>query len=502
MGDSPHAARARIVTWAGLIGSPVMALVVYLLLSPVDWSSSGGQGVLSGAAAVTAAIAVLMVGWWLSEAVPLSVTALIPVVAFPLLGVTSFQAAASPYASDIIFLFGGGFVLGAALERWGLHRRIALVTLLLIGTSPRAMVAGILLASAGISMWVSNTATAIMMLPIGLSLVALVRARLGPEHEPHIVRFASCIVLAVAYGASIGGVGTLIGTPPNLVFSSFVRERYGQSIGFIDWMRIAVPLIVVFLPLTWAYLVGVAFRFTLPTLPGERALIRKELRLLGPMSAPEWIVLIVFLLALVSWVFRPAIISATGVSGLSDAAIALIAALLLFLLPARLKGPVFVMDWAHAEKLPWGVLVLFGGGLSLAAAISATGLDSTLGGGFHHLSGVPPLIIVTVVVLGVVFLSELASNTAVATSLMPVLAGAAAGLGVHPYLLLIPATFAASFAFMLPVGTPPNAIAFSSGMVSARQMARTGLWLNLMGVAIISLLVYFLGSTLLGIDLR
>jgi solute carrier family 13 (sodium-dependent dicarboxylate transporter), member 2/3/5 len=465
---------------------------------------------LSAAGRATTAVAVLMAIWWLTEAIELSATALLPIALFPLLGVRSIREATAPYADPVIFLFLGGFMLGLAMERWGLHKRIALLTILLVGTRPTMMIAGFMLATALMSMWVSNTATAVMMMPIGISVIHLVFARLGREFDKDALpaagtpgaNFATCLMLGIAYAASIGGVGTLIGTPPNVVMKGFIERTYGIEISFIHWMLLGVPLVAVFLPIVWVYLTRIAFPVKIQEIPGGRELMRGELAALGPMKRGEWGVLIVFLCTATLWISRPSLPRIQGVgtyfTGLTDEVIAIAAAIALFVIPVNPGKGIFIMDWPTARKLPWGILLLFGGGLSLAAAIQATGVDRWIGSGFTVLQGMAMLIILLAIALVVIYLTEMTSNTAVTTTLMPVLAGAATGLAVAPGPLLITAALAASFAFMLPVATPPNAIVFGTGYVRLPQMVKAGFWLNIMGAGLVAVFVYLAAGRLLG----
>lgn len=492
-----------LVRRAGLVIGPVLAVLTYLLMP---------QSV-EHAPRAAAAVGVLMATWWITEALSLPVTSLLPVVLFPLLGATDMKSACGPYASEIIFLFAGGLLLGLAMQRSGLQARIALVIISFVGTRPRRLIAGIMLATALISMWVSNTATAVMMLPIGASIVDLVRrhAEEDGDHPPdaHQIRnFAVCLMLAIAYGASIGGIGTLIGTPPNTVFAGYIKQAYGHQVDFLSWMRIGVPLMAAYLPLAWAVLVFVIFPVTLKEIPGGRELIRTELRSLGPMTRSEWIVLFVFACAVVLWVSRAWLATLPGLEHLTDGGIAMTAALVLFVLPRGRIGPAAqdegsdkIMDWATAVRIPWGVLLLFGGGLSLGAAMTSTRLDAWIGELFTQLGGMHPALVVTILAVAVVILSELASNTAVATALMPVLGAAALGMGVHPYLLLLPAVLASSCGFMLPVATPPNTVVFSSGHVSVRDMVKGGFALDLIGIALVILTTLTIAGPLLGEDL-
>jgi sodium-dependent dicarboxylate transporter 2/3/5 len=500
------------VRWAGLVAGPLVGLGTYLLLPGAELGAAGDviRG-LTREGRVTGGVGALMAVWWLTEALPLSATALLPIALLPLLGARTIREATAPYADPVIFLFMGGFILGLGMQRWGLHRRIALRTILLVGTQPRMLIAGFMLASAVMSMWVSNTATVAMMLPIGISVIHLVFARLGREYPPgeppapeaEGANFATALMLGIAYAASIGGVGTLIGTPPNVILKGYIARTYGQEIGFAAWLWVGLPLVAVFLPLAWLYLTSAAFPVRLRRIPGGREMIQGELRGLGRMNRGEWAVFVVFTCTALAWILRPQLVALTGLTGLTDEGIAVAAAGALFLIPVNVRGRTFAMDWETASKLPWGILILFGGGLSLAGAIQANGVDRFIGRGFAALAGVPPLLIVLAVALGVIFLTELTSNTAVTNTMMPVLggAGAAAALGVDAVFLLVPAAIAASYAFMLPVATPPNAIVFGSGYVRLPQMVRAGFWLNLIGVLLVTAMGYFFAGTLLHLDL-
>ena len=467
---------------------------------------------LEHAPRAVASVGVLMAAWWITEAAPLPVTSLLPIVLFPLLGATDMRAAGAPYASEIIFLFAGGLILGLAMQRSGLHTRIALATISIVGTRPRRLIAGIMLATAVISMWVSNTATAVMMLPIGASVADLVLRHTpdAADGKKQARNFSVCLMLAIAYGASIGGIGTLIGTPPNAVFAGYMSEVFGQRIGFFDWMRLGLPLVAVYLPLAWAALVFLVFPVSLAEIPGGRGLIRDERATLGPITRSEVFVMIAFATAVVLWVSRSHLTGFAPFRHLTDGGIAMGAAFVLFLIPRGKPGPAAqhasvpggtVMDWATTSQLPWGVLLLFGGGLSLGAAMSSTGLDTWIGGRFAGLEGLHPVLVVSIVVVAVVILSELASNTAVATTLMPVLGAAAVGMGLHPYLLLIPAALAASCGFMLPVATPPNTVVFASGHVTVRDMIKGGFALDIIGILLVIVLSLFGAGALLGEDL-
>ncbi|MCP4711053.1 MAG: DASS family sodium-coupled anion symporter [Planctomycetes bacterium] len=513
---------AEIIAWIGRIGGPILSIAIYLLL-PGDISQ------MTAEARATASIGVLMAIWWMTEALPLPVTALLPLILFPLAGVfpdptkgSQIQQAASPFANRFIFLFMGGFMIALAIEKWNLHRRIALLTVLAVGTKPARMIAGFMIATAILSMWISNTATTVMMLPIGLSVITLVKDRFGsasdqnkPPEDPSenmaqdLSQFGICLMLGIAYAASIGGVGTLVGTPPNVFFASFMDEQYGITLGFGTWMGFALPLVVIFLFLAWLILTKVVFPVKIKQIPGGKELIRQELRKLGPMSQGEWTVLVVFLLTASAWVLRGPLTTkwdwlieqVPAITRLDDTIIALIGALLLFIIPVDIKNFQFALDWQTARRLPWGMLLLFGGGLSLAAAVTASGLDKWIGQLLSELDGLSPIILIILVTAVVIFLTELTSNIATATTFLPILGGVALQFGIDPLMLLAPAALAASCAFMLPVATPPNAIVFGSGYIQIGQMIKAGLWLNIIGLILIPLFMYTLGAWILSVTL-
>lgn len=473
----------------GLIGGPILAALVFWLIPGED---AGG---LADAGRATAAIGVLMASWWLTEALPLPATALLPLALFPLFGVASSGNAATPYASDVIFLFMAGFILGLGMERWGLHRRVALRIILAVGTAPRRLVGGFMIAAAVLSMWISNTAATIILLPVAISVIRMLQTP-DAEDQPAVTQFATCLVLAIAYSASIGGVGTLIGSPPNLVAAGFLESRLDCSIGMLDWMRFGLPLVLFFLPLAWLYLVWFAFPLQLQRTTGGETQIRQSLLELGPMSRGEKIISVVFGLTALGWVLRPQLNSLPGLELLSDAAIGMLGALSLFLIPVH-RGE-RAMDWDTALRLPWGVLLLFGGGLSLAAAIGAHEVDIFIAGGIRALGEIPLWLLLVVSVTLVKFMTELTSNTAIATTFIPVLAAVAVGMGAPPELLVIAVALSASYAFIMPVATPPNAIVFASGHVTIGQMARAGLGLNLLSIVPVSVTAWLASGTLCG----
>jgi len=474
----------------GLVAG-IFLLVLTLLLAP--------PAGMSGPAWNVAGIAALMAVWWVTEALPVAATALVPVIAFPALGVGDIQQAAAPYANPLIFLFLGGFMLALALERWNLHRRIALTILNRFGTRPAALVAGFLVTTALLSMWVSNTATAMMMLPIGLSVIRLLHVEevaVLPTGEGR--NFAVALPLSIAYGATIGGLGTLIGTPPNALLAAYMAETHGVSIGFGQWMLLGVPLVVILLPLAWLVLTRVAFPVGRAAIPGAQNTIAHEYALLGPIRPPEMRVAVIFAATAALWMTRPAINNLFPGFALSDPAIAIAAALALFAIPANAGNGERLLNWDWVQRLPWGVLILFGGGLSLAAAISGSGLSLWISETMTTGAGWPFFLIVLLIAAVVDFLTEITSNTATAAVFLPLVAAFAISIGTSPITLMVPVALAASCAFMMPVATPPNAIVFASGAVTIPHMARAGLMLNLAAIFLIVLASYSLVPLVLG----
>ncbi len=488
-----------------------VSLLVYFLLGGADLSPDGR---------VVAAVGALMAVWWMTEAVPLSVTSLLPIVLFPTLTDIAVGDATAPYANDIVFLFLGGFLIAIAMQKWNLHRRIALLTLSKVGTHPRQIILGMMISTAFLSMWVSNTATTLMMLPIAMSVLALVvessskTSGEGSAHEeltsgravseviedPNVRLFGVALVLSICWSASIGGLGTLLGSPPNAIVAGYVSDELGREIGFVQWMILTVPIVVVFLALAWFLITRVMFRFQLKEIPGGREMIDSEINDLGPMSQGEKTVLVVFASAAFFWIV-PGLLAGIGGLGeqfpwldaLDDTVIAIGAGVLLFILPGDREGHM-TLDWDDAENgLPWGVLLLFGGGLSLAAAVASTGLDEWFGQQVGGLEALPIVLLLAAVVTIVLLLTEVTSNTATAATFIPVLGGVAVGIGVDPTTLLVPAALAATCAFMLPVGTPPNAIVFGSGAVTIKEMARGGAILNVVGILLITLFTVVVG---------
>ena len=509
------------IRWTGFLLGLIFSTLIYAIM-PADVGHD---------AKLTAAVAVLMAAWWMTEALPIAATSLVPLVAFPVLGTdVEMETVGATYGNPIIFLFLGGFLIALAMQRWNLHRRIALVTLSIMGDKPGPMIAGFMIATGFISMWVSNTATAVMMLPIGMSVLMIVSKVMGTALNGAagaadqdgaagdrgegtagnqsdggddtgigaVVKsnFGTALMLGIAYSASIGSLGTIIGTPPNLFLIGYLKDNHDISIGFGQWMIVGVPLSVVMMAIAWFLLVKVLFKPEIDRIPGGRELIREELAKLGPMSTGEKLVLAMFVLAAVSWISLPLIFEEPPIS---DEGIAMAVGLLLFLIPGGANRGVRLLDWDTAEKLPWGVLLLFGGGLALSAQFSESGLTEWIGTTTSGLGVLPTVLVIAIFAAIILFLTELTSNTATAATFVPVVGGVAMGLNLDPLLLTIPVALAATCAFMLPVATPPNAVAFGSGYVTVAQMVKGGLWLNVIGIVLITATVYLLAVPVFGI---
>lgn len=475
------------------------------------WELGGLEGPARAAAAVTAWMAI----WWVTEAIPINATALLPIVLFPLTGVLSAGQVTANYGNPIIFLFLSGFLLSAAIQKWGLHHRIALRIILAVGFSPARIILGFMTATAFLSLWISNTATALMMVPIGLAVIGQVEALCRRENidlggGAGGFPFGKSLMLGIAYAASIGGLGTLIGSPPNAIFAGYAATAFGQTVTFVDWMKFGLPLTVAGTATAWVYLTYFLHRLPAIHLPGARRVLTDAYRELGPMSPAEKRVAAVFILVSVSWIARGFLegpLTAMGLSGITDTTIGIAGALALFVLPSGTRAAPAVsgnrggrpvsggggrlIDWNDTGRIPWGVLLLFGGGLALASGIETSGAARWAAEQLGVLQGIAPLLMVVLVIIIVLILTEVTSNTATATIFMPVVAGVAAGLGVHPYLLMAAAATAASCAFMLPVATPPNAVVFGTGCVTLRDMIRAGLWLNVAMTVVMTALVHW-----------
>jgi sodium-dependent dicarboxylate transporter 2/3/5 len=477
-----------------IIAGPLLFVLVLLLPRP-DGVSSAGQATL--------ALAGWMAVWWLTVAVPLAVTALLPLVLVPALRIATPATAAAPYANPVIFLFMGGFFIAAAMRRWALHRRLALGVVARTGTSPRRLVAGFMLACAFLSMWMSNTAATLMMMPIGAAVLGLIHTtRPGQAEDTDQATIGrgsgvgTALMLGIAYAGSIGGVATLIGTPPNAVLAAMADELLHVEVSFAGWMAIALPVSAIMLVACWALLCLVLFPLPARPIPGVSQVIQRERSQLGPWHPAERLTAFVFASAAIAWILRsPKQIGGLTIPGIQtllpsvgDSTIAIAAALVLFVWPTRDSDGhrTTVLDWEHARLIPWDILVLFGGGLSLASAFQSTGLTEWLGGELAVLAGLPDLLIIAAVATLFVFVTEITSNTATATLGLPVMAALGTSVGVEPLALMAAAAMGASMAFMLPVATPPNAIVFGTGYIEPAEMRRAGFWLNLVGIVVIT----------------
>ena len=445
---------------------------------------------LSVAGERTLAVAILMASWWALEAMPLAVTALVPLLLMPAFEITPLRDTAGSYTHPISFLLFGGFTLALAIEKCGLHMRAAYMFLSLLAVHARHLIGGLMLIAATISMWISNTSTTLMLLPVAISITLMVRQHFEDASGEQMDNFEASMFLGLAYGATLGGVSTMIGTAPNAYAVGFIQSTYGIEISFLDWMRFGVPLMLVMLPLTWVVLTYLLYPVNFRMTAKVRGLMAEKLVALGAFSTSEKRVMMVFLATVLAWMSRRFVTNALGIDGISDTTIAIAAVFLLFTVPAGDREGT-LLEWDDMTKLPWGVLLLFGGGFALAAGITASGLSVWIGSELAPL-GVMPLIVMLLAILAVlVFLTEITSNAATTTTFLPVVAALALELGQPPLQLIVPVTLGASFAFMFPVATPPNAIIFGTGRISMRQMIRAGLVLNIIGTIVLALFAYF-----------
>ena len=433
-----------------------------------------------------AAIFVWMGIWWATEAVPIAITALIPLVFFPLLGVSSIESTAAPYANKNVFLFLGGFFLSIAIQKCNLHKRIALTVLKFTGTGGRSIIGGFMLSSCLLSMWIMNTSTTIMLLPIGLAIIAVVKESMHELSQKDKINFQVALLLGIAYAANIGGIATLIGTAPNMALNGFMEEQYGVSISFLDWMKVGLPVSLILLPMSWFTLTKISFPVNFETSSETQETIQAMRQSIGKIKTPEKRVFVIFLMTALLWVFRSPINNIPGMEGLTDPGIAMLCGLTLFLTPSGSGQDYNLLEWKDAEKgVPWGILLLFGGGLSLAAAAQSTGLAAWIG----NLMPVGLSIVFLVVIFTalIIFLTELTSNLATTATFLPIVAVIATQFGFNPLLLTASIAIAASCAFMLPVATPPNAIVFGSELIKVPQMMRAGIAINIIAIIIVSL---------------
>ncbi|WP_178984085.1 SLC13 family permease [Winogradskyella helgolandensis] len=464
----------------GLVLGPLLFILIKLFCHP--------EGLGDSANAILASTSWVAV-WWITEAISIPVTALLPIVLFPLSGGLSLSGTTAAYGHKYIFLFLGGFILAIAIEKWNLHKRIALNIIKIVGTNVSRIILGFMVATALLSMWISNTATAVMILPVGMAIVLQLQDNPKTKANENLI-FGKALMLAIAYSASIGGMATLIGTPPNLVLAGVVESTYNTEITFSQWFMFGFPISVVLLLICWFYLTRFAFKFEQKEFPGGRQEINKQLNALGKIAYEEKVILIVFGITAVSWISRSFLLS-PWLPAMDDTIIAIMASVILFLIPNKKKSQALV-SWEDAVKLPWGILLLFGGGMALAIGFESSGLAIWIGNQLTSLIGVSLFILLLVLIASVNFLTEITSNMATTAMLLPVLVSLAAVINVHPYILLVSATLAASCAFMLPVATPPNAVVFGSGYLKIEDMVKKGIWMNLISILLVTLIVYFI----------
>jgi len=461
----------------GFFAGPITALLIATLWQPQDLSSSG---------VYTAAIVAWMAIWWVTESAPIAVTALLPLALFGPLEITSIRSAANSYAHPIIFLFLGGFIVALAIENSNLHRRIALNLLVRSSKSASAVVGSFMFVSALLSMWMTNTATTIMLLPIAMSVVLMMRACLDEADQPAINAFAVALLLAIAYSASVGGMTTLVGTAPNAFIAAYVSEQLGREISFLTWMMVGVPAAAMMLPIIWLVLTKIAFKVTLTMTDEARESIVEQRNSLGQFSVAEKRTLIIFLLLILGWMGRPILQSFGLFDTLNDTSIAIAAAIAVCVTP-RQKGSPMLVTWGDTDRVPWGVLLLLGGGLSMASAITTSGLAGYVGTHLGELGALHFTVLIVAMVAAMIFITEVSSNTASTATFVPIAAGVAIALQQQAESLIVPLTLAASCAFMLPVATPPNAIVFGAGEVKTQHMMKAGIWLNVLAVPVLTL---------------
>jgi len=475
----------------GLALGPSLFALTMLFFAPEELGYAGR---------VVLATTLWVATWWITEAIPIPATSLLPLVLLPVFGALDSATVTASYGNDIIFLFLGGFFIATAMEKWHLHKRIALGIIDVVGTSTQRILLGFMLATAFLSMWVSNTAAVMMMIPMALAITAQVASGLkGKPEERDLPTFEKSLIFGVGYAGTIGGVGTLIGTPPNIILAAQARVLFGVEITFAGWMAVGVPVVILLLSIAWLYIGRVAFPTRIRELPGGRRVIHAEREALGRTSFEEKAVAAVFVFAAFLWISR-GFIWADLLPEIRDGMIAVTAALLLFAIPAKSHIGSRILDWSDAANIPWGILLLFGGGLAIAAGFRESGLAEWIGTQLTVLEGLHLMLIISCATLLILFLTEITSNTATATMILPVVAALALALKVHPYALMIPCAMAANFAFMLPVGTPPNAIIFATNKLTILEMVRTGILMNLIAAVIVVLMVYFLVPLMWSLD--
>lgn len=472
-----------------LLGPALFGLVI-AFFHP-EGLSDQGNAVLASTVWVAA--------WWITDCIPLAITSILPIVLFPLTGGMSLEETTASFGHRYIFLYIGGFILAIAIERWNLHKRISLMIISIIGTNLKSIILGFMVATAFLSMWISNTATTVMMLPIGMAIITQLKDNPKTKEDENLI-FGKALMLAIAYSATIGGIATLIGTPPNLVFAGIVQELYGFEVTFSKWLIFGLPISVSLLLICWKYLTSYAYRFEQQSFPDGKGEIRRQLQALGKISYEEKMVLGIFVITAVTWISRSFL--NRFIPALDDTIIAVAAAVLLFTIPASKKEKRALVNWEEAVRLPWGILLLFGGGLALAEGFKNSGLAGFIGQQLALLDGVSLLVLLLVVVTAVNFLTEITSNLATTAMVLPILAPLALVIDVHPFTLMVGAAVAASCAFMLPVATPPNAVVFASGYLTIPDMVRAGFRLNVISIVCLTILVYFVLPHLWGFDLN
>ena len=473
----------------GLFLGPSIALIISFFPTP--------EG-LSPEAYRVAAIGVLMAIWWATEALPIAVTALLPLVCFPLLGIATIQETATPFANKVIYLFLGGFIVAFAMQRWNLHKRIALTILQYVGGNGKSLVGGFMLVSALLSMWVMNTSTTMMLLPIAISVITVIHNSIHNINEKEKQDFQYAMLLGVAYASTIGGMSTLVGTAPNAMMAAFLLETYKIEVNFSDWMLVGVPLSLIMAPLAWFALTKWVFKVNFKTNNTGKIALQKMKHDLGSITTPEIRVAIIFASLALAWITRPLLTTISGLEALDDSSIAMAGAIALFIIPSGNKDDPLLLRWVHLNNLPWSILLLFGGGLSLASAVSNTGLAAWIGSNLSAIDTLPITVLVVIIAIMIIFLTELTSNIATTATFLPIIGAIAIEMGINPIILAAPVTLAASCAFMLPVATPPNAIVFGSGLLSIPKMIKAGFVLNIIGIIIVSVISLTLAPYILG----
>lgn len=474
----------------GFILGPLLFILVRLFFKP--------EGLSDEANAILAST-LWIAAWWITEAIPIAVTALLPIILFPLTGGLDLNTTTSAFGHKFVFLYMGGFIIAIAIEKWNLHKRIALNIIQFIGTDVKKILLGVMVATAFLSMWISNTATAVMMLPIGIAIIHQLKDNPSTNEDENLV-FGKAMMLAIAYSASIGGIATLIGTPPNLVLAGVVLDTYGYEITFLQWFMFGFPIALIMLILCWKYLTSIAYKFQQKEFPGGKAEIKRLLKNLGNIGYEEKMVAAVFATTAFFWITRSFLFDKL-LPELDDTIIAIGFAVVLFLIPSKDKSQQ-LMNWEDAVKLPWGIILLFGGGMAIANGFESSGLALWIGNQMTLLAGMITLILVLLLIAAVNFLTEITSNLATTAMLLPVLAPMAITVDLHPFVLMVGAAVAASCAFMLPVATPPNAVVFGAGYLRIPDMVNKGFVMNIVSIIILTLFVYFLLPVLWGITIE